>query len=77
MRMGPAIVNDKENIFKQTKNDGKRLLDVTFNLVIKYKKRFQKRNIIYHYKTISTVWKIYHRKRLWSNEIIVINKTDD
>ena len=45
MRIGPTIVNNKENIFKKKKIDGKTLLDVTFNLVIESKKKTSKTEI--------------------------------
>ena len=42
MRIGPIIINGKDNIFKKKTIDGKKLLDVTFNLIMNLKKRHQK-----------------------------------
>ena len=44
MRIGPMLINNKENIFK--KNDGKTLLNVIFNLVIDSKKKRSKPKIL-------------------------------
>ena len=64
MRIGPTIVNIKDNIFKKKRIDGKTLLNVTFNLVNESKKNVENRNIRYHNKTISFFSRIYHRKWL-------------
>ena len=45
MRIGPTIINGKDNIFKKKKIDGKTLLDVTFNLVNESEKKTSKTEI--------------------------------